>query len=65
MASSNGLMLVPIAAIAAVASVVHVLLLRNLGGRMFEDHPLLALGVALAVTFGATAVRELARRLQR
>ena len=65
MASSNGLMLVPIAAIAAVASVVHVLLLCNLGGRVFEDHPLLALGVALAVTFGVTAVRELARRLQR
>ena len=52
-------------AIAAVAWASYAVLLGYLGGRAFEDRPLLALGVALGIAFGITAVVEVVRRLRR
>jgi membrane protein DedA with SNARE-associated domain len=53
------------AACAAVAWACYAVLLGYYGGRMFERQPLLALGVALAIAFGVTAVVELTRKLRR
>ena len=55
----------PVAAVAAVAWASYAVLLGYYGGRAFEERPLLALGVALAIAFGVTAVVELTRRLRR
>jgi membrane-associated protein len=55
----------PIAAVAAVAWAVYAVLLGYYGGRIFEERPLLALGVALGIAFGITGVVELSRRLRR
>lgn len=53
------------AACAAVAWACYAVLLGYYGGRAFEEQPLLALGVALAIAFGIAAVVELTRRLRR
>jgi membrane-associated protein len=55
----------PMAALAAIAWASYAVLLGYYGGRAFEERPLLALGVALAIAFGVTAVVELTRRLRR
>jgi membrane-associated protein len=55
----------PVAAVAAVAWANYVVLLGYYGGRAFEERPLLALGVALVIAFGVTAVVELVRRYRR
>jgi membrane-associated protein len=55
----------PVAAVAAVAWANHAVLLGYYGGRAFEERPLLALGVALVIAFGVTAVVELVRRYRR
>jgi membrane-associated protein len=55
----------PIAAVAAVAWACYAVFLGYFGGRAFEKEPLLALGVALGIAFGVTAVVELVRRLRR
>jgi len=55
----------PIAAVAAVAWACYAVLLGYFGGRAFEERPLLALAVALAIAFGVTALVELARKLRR
>jgi membrane protein DedA with SNARE-associated domain len=54
----------PIAAFAAVAWAAYAVLLGYYGGRVFEERPLLALGVALGIAFGVTAVVELTRKLR-
>ncbi len=53
------------AAVAAVAWANYAVLLGYLGGRAFEEQPLLALGVALGIAFAITAVVEAARHLKR
>jgi membrane-associated protein len=53
------------AAIAAICWATYAVLLGYIGGRAFEDHPLFALGVALAIAFGITAVVETVRRVRR
>lgn len=55
----------PAAAVAAVAWGSYAVLLGYYGGRLFEERPLLALGVALGIAFGVTAVVELTRKLRR
>jgi membrane-associated protein len=55
----------PVAAVAAVAWASYAVLLGYYGGRAFEERPLLALGVALVIAFGVTAVVELVRRYRR
>lgn len=55
----------PIAAVAAVAWAGYAVLLGYYGGRVFEEQPLLALGVALGIAFSVTAVVELVRKLRR
>src|SRR3954470_14537343 len=55
----------PMDAIAAVAWASYAVLLGYYGGRMFEQRPLLALGVAIAIAFAVTVVVELVRRLRR
>jgi membrane-associated protein len=55
----------PIAALAAAAWAGYVVLLGYYGGRVFEERPLLALGVALGIAFGVTGVVELTRKLRR
>jgi membrane-associated protein len=55
----------PVAAVAAVAWANYAVLLGYYGGRAFEERPLLALGVALVIAFGVTAVVELVRRYRR
>jgi membrane-associated protein len=52
------------AAIAAVAWASYAVLLGYLGGRVFEQNPLLALGVALGIAFAITAVVEAVRRFR-
>lgn len=52
------------AALAAVAWASYAVLLGYLGGRVFEENPLLALGVALAIAFGITGVVEAVRRFR-
>jgi membrane-associated protein len=53
------------AACAAVAWACYAVLLGYYGGRVFEERPFLALGVALAIAFGITAAVELTRKLRR
>jgi membrane-associated protein len=53
------------AAGAAVAWACYAVLLGYYGGRVFEERPFLALGVALAIAFGVTAAVELTRKLRR
>jgi len=55
----------PIAAVAAAAWAAYAVLLGYYGGRAFEERPFLALGVALGIAFGITALVELARKLRR
>jgi membrane-associated protein len=55
----------PLAAVAAVAWACYAVLLGYFGGRVFEERPVLALGIALAIAFGVTAVVELTRKLRR
>jgi len=55
----------PIAAVAAAAWACYAVLLGYYGGRIFEQRPILALGIALAIAFGVTAVVELTRKLRR
>jgi membrane-associated protein len=52
------------AGIAAVAWASYAVLLGYLGGRVFEQNPLLALGVALGIAFAITAVVEAVRRFR-
>jgi membrane protein DedA with SNARE-associated domain len=52
------------AAIAAVAWASYAVLLGYLGGRVFEENPLLALLVALGIAFAITGVVEAVRRLR-
>jgi membrane-associated protein len=51
--------------VAAVAWACYAVLLGYYGGRLFEEQPFLALGVALAIAFGVAAAVELARKLRR
>jgi membrane protein DedA with SNARE-associated domain len=53
------------AALAAVTWACYAVLLGYLGGRAFEERPLLALAVALAIAFSVTLVVEGIRRLRR
>jgi membrane protein DedA with SNARE-associated domain len=53
------------AAVAAVALASYAVLLGYYGGRVFEEHPFLALGVALTIAFGIAAAVELTRKLRR
>jgi membrane-associated protein len=53
------------AAGAAVAWACYAVLLGYYGGRVFEERPFLALGVALAIAFGIAAAVELTRKLRR
>jgi membrane-associated protein len=55
----------PVVAVAAVAWASYAVLLGYYGGRLFEQRPFLALGIALAIAFGVTAVVELTRKLRR
>ena len=53
------------AAIAAVAWGTYAVMLGYLGGKAFEERPLLALGVALGIAFLVTAAVEAVRRVRR
>jgi membrane protein DedA with SNARE-associated domain len=53
------------AALAAIAWGTYAVMLGYLGGRVFEEKPLLAIGVALGIAFGITAIVEVVRRLRR
>ncbi|HWC56847.1 MAG TPA: DedA family protein [Sphingomicrobium sp.] len=55
----------PIAAVAAAAWAAYAVLLGYYGGRVFEEQPLLALGVALGIAFCVTAAVEVARKLRK
>jgi membrane protein DedA with SNARE-associated domain len=52
------------AAIAAVSWATYAVMLGYLGGRIFEEKPLLALAVALGIAFAITAVVEAVRRFR-
>jgi membrane protein DedA with SNARE-associated domain len=52
------------AALAAAAWGSYAVLLGYLGGRVFEEKPILALAVALGIAFAITAAVELVRRLR-
>jgi membrane-associated protein len=52
------------AALAAVGWATYAVMLGYLGGRIFEQSPLLALGVALGIAVTITAVVEAVRRLR-
>lgn len=52
------------AAVAAVVWASYAVMLGYLGGRIFEENPLLALGVALGIAFGITVVVEAVRRFR-
>jgi membrane protein DedA with SNARE-associated domain len=52
------------AAIAAIAWASYAVLLGYLGGRVFEENPLLALVVALGIAFAITGVVEAVRRFR-
>lgn len=56
---------VPVAAVAAVAWAGYAVLLGYYGGRLFEEQPLLALGVALGIASAVVVAVELARKLRR
>ncbi len=53
------------AALAGIAWASYAVLLGYLGGRAFEEQPLLALGVALGIAFAVTAAVEGWRHLRR
>ena len=53
------------AAIAGFAWGTYAVMLGYLGGRVFEQQPLLALGIALGIAFAITALVETVRRLRR
>jgi membrane protein DedA with SNARE-associated domain len=55
----------PIAAVAACSWAGYAVLLGYYGGRVFEERPLLALGVALGIAFGVTGAVELTRKVRR
>jgi membrane-associated protein len=61
----RALILFPVAAVAAAAWAGYAVLLGYYGGRVFEEQPLLALGVALGIAFTVVAAVELARKLRR
>jgi membrane protein DedA with SNARE-associated domain len=52
------------AAVAAIGWASYAVLLGYLGGRIFEESPLLALGVALGIALGITVVVEAVRRFR-
>ena len=52
------------AAIAAILWGTYAVMLGYLGGRIFEQQPLLALGVALGIAFAITLVVETVRRFR-
>jgi membrane-associated protein len=52
------------AALAAVGWATYAVMLGYLGGRIFEESPLLALGVALGIAVTITAVVEAVRRFR-
>jgi membrane protein DedA with SNARE-associated domain len=52
------------AAIAAISWATYAVMLGYLGGRIFEEKPLLALAVALGIAFAITAVVEAVRRFR-
>jgi membrane protein DedA with SNARE-associated domain len=52
------------AAIAACLWASYAVMLGFLGGRVFQENPLLALGVALGIAFAITIVVEAVRRLR-
>jgi membrane-associated protein len=52
------------AALAAISWASYAVLLGYLGGRIFEQSPLLALGVALGIAVGITVVVEAVRRFR-
>jgi membrane-associated protein len=53
------------ALLAAVLWGTYAVMLGYVGGRVFEEQPLLALGVALAIALGITVAVEAVRRLRR
>jgi membrane protein DedA with SNARE-associated domain len=55
---------VAFAALAAVTWASYAVLLGYIGGRVFEQRPLLALGVALGVAFAITVIVEAVRRFR-
>jgi membrane protein DedA with SNARE-associated domain len=55
----------PLTVVAAVIWASYAALLGYLGGRIFIDRPLLALGVALALAAGVTVAVEVVRRVRR
>jgi membrane-associated protein len=61
----RALIFFPVAAVAAAAWAGYAVLLGYYGGRVFEEQPLLALGVALGIAFTVVAAVELARKLRR
>ena len=61
----RALVFFPAAAGAAVAWACYAVLLGYYGGRVFEERPLLALGVALAIAFAIAVIVEVARKLRR
>ena len=52
------------AALAAICWATYAVMLGYLGGKIFEENPLLALGVALGIAFAITAVVEAVRRFR-
>jgi membrane protein DedA with SNARE-associated domain len=52
------------AAVAAIGWATYAVMLGYLGGRIFEQSPLLALGVALGIAVGITVVVEAVRRFR-
>jgi membrane-associated protein len=52
------------AAVAAIGWATYAVMLGYLGGRIFEESPLLALGVALGIALGITVAVEAVRRFR-
>jgi membrane-associated protein len=52
------------AAVAAICWATYAVMLGYLGGRIFEESPLLALGVALGIALGITVAVEAVRRFR-
>ena len=55
----------PIAALGAITWACYAVLLGYYGGKIFEERPLLALGVALGIAVGVAGAVELTRKLRR
>jgi membrane-associated protein len=55
----------PIAAVGAITWACYAVLLGYYGGKIFEERPFLALGVALGIAFGVAGAVELTRKLRR